>query len=192
MTLHRELIAAFAQSEPADVGNVMPDNHSSVGCLWRKIDFSLILNSSGELIDVDEPPWRMSGRRRRNTLLVPQKQFMGEGVLSGFLWGHSLHALGVGRHGKAGDLKVNTEAFNRFRTFHRALLGRHENPSIRALLQFLDRWQPEAVQDGGVAAQIAGGTVVFRFHYEDRFLHESHAARLIWLRLLNPAGLPAA
>lgn len=174
------------------MSNIPSDNQFSAGYLWRKIDFALILNTSGELIEVETPPWRMSGRRRRNTLLTPQKQFMGEGVLSGFLWGHSLHALGVGRHGRAGDLKMNAEAFNRFRTFHRAVLGRHENPSIRAFLKFLDRWQPHAMLDEGLIAQIAGGTVVFRFQYEDRFLHESHAARLIWARLLNPAGLPPA
>ncbi len=154
------------------------------------MDFSVVINAAGELEDIERPPWRLGGKRRRNTLQVPQKQFTGDGGFSGFLWGQSSHALGVGRVDREEGVRTNLEAFNRFRTFHRAVLGGAGNPSIRAFLLFLQRWDPERA-DPEQVAPLAGAALVFRFRYDDCFLHENHAARLTWARLLHPAGRPA-
>lgn len=191
MSLHKELVAAFRRAEPPEVEYPTPAVHSDEGCFWKKIDFSLVLNSSGEVIDVERPPWRMSGKRCRSSLLVPYRPFLGAGGLSGFLWGQSLHALGVGRSKRDGEFTTNLQAFNRFRAFHRAVLSEAKSPSIQAFVLFLQRWEPEALDKLGRASEAAGGAVVFRFQYENGFLHESHAARLIWARLLNPTGSAA-
>lgn len=190
MTLHKELVAAFRKTDPPEIGDLPSKPHHEDGYCWSKVDFSVVINAAGEVDDIEQPPWRMGGKRRRNTLQVPQKQFSGEGGFSGFLWGQSVHALGVGRVGRDDGVRTNPEAFNRFRTFHRAVLGGAKNPSIRAFLQFLQRWDPEAAHPEQVAP-LAGATLVFRFRYDDYFLHDSHAARLIWARLLHPAGGPA-
>ncbi len=165
--------------------------HSDEGCFWKRIDFSIVINSAGEVVDVERPPWRMSGKRRRNTLLVPYRPFLGAGGLSGFMWGQSPHALGIGQSKRDGDFTTNVQAFNRFRAFHKAVLGEAKSPSIQAFVLFLQRWDPQAFDKRGPASEAAGGAVVFRFQYENGFLHESHAARLIWARLLNPTGSPA-
>lgn len=190
MTLHKELVAAFRKAEPQEVGDLPSRVHEDDGYFWRKVDYSIVINAAGEIEDVEGPPWRLGGRRRRNSLQVPQKQLTGEGGFSGFLWGQSTHALGIVRVGREDGVRTSPEAFNRFRTFHRAILGGAKNPSIRAFLMFLQRWDPESA-DPDQVAPLAGSALVFRFRYDDCFLHESHAARLVWARLLHPAGGPA-
>lgn len=187
MSLHKELVAAFGLADQPDVGNIGEVSPSEHGYFWKKIDFALVVNSSGELLDIERPPWRFGGKRRRNSLLVPYKPYMGEGGASGFLWGQSPYALGLGKPGQGGP-KANREPFNRFRTFHQAVLCDATDPSIRAFLLFLERWDPENMADVGKAAEVAGGALAFRFRYDDCFLHETHAARLSWARLLNPSG----
>jgi hypothetical protein len=190
MSLRKELAAAFRRSASPDIGHIKANDSSADGYTWRKVDLALVINSAGELVNLDRPPWRIGAKRSSNTLLTPPQQFADSGGFSGFLWGHSSHALGIGRPHRDRGLRAYPEAFNRFRTFHRAVLGRAENASIRAFLLFLQRWNPETA-DLGPVIDSAGATLAFRFHYEDCFLHDSHAARLIWKRLSNPAGIPA-
>ena len=187
MTLHRQLTKAFGQPDSSTLKNIGETAPPAEGYFWRKIDFSIVLNSSGDWLDVEQPPWRSGGKRRRNTLLVPHKQLGSASGSSGFLWGQSTHALGIGSSKQSG-FKANPDGFRRFRTFHRAALGAAQNPAIRAFLLFLQRWNPEDLPDLDMAAQIAGSSVVFRFNYEDCFLHENYAAQAIWARLLKPAS----
>jgi hypothetical protein len=190
MSLHKELVAAFRQTEAPEINLPKQDGGPPSGFSWKRVDLALVINSAGELADIDRPPWRMRARRSANALLTPPQQFQGEGGFSGFLWGHSSHVLGIGRGGR-GRLRTYPEAFNRFRTFHRAVLGRTESPAIRAFLLFLERWTPESAEQG-VAADAVGATLVFRFRYDGCFLHDSHTAQLIWSRLANPGGAPTA
>jgi hypothetical protein len=187
MGLHKELAAAFRKTASPDIGHIKENDSSVDGYTWRKVELALVINSAGELVNLDRPPWRIGARRSSKALLIPPQQFTDGGGFSGFLWGHSSHALGIGRPNRERGLRAYPEAFNRFRTFHRAVLGRAENASIRAFLLFLERWDPETAALGDVIDE-AGATVVFRFHYDDCFLHDSHAARLIWKRLANPTG----
>jgi hypothetical protein len=189
MSLHKDLVAAFGKAEPSTMKNIRKKTTEREGYFWKKIDFSIVINASGELIDIDGPPWRLGGKRRRNTLLIPNKQLMGDGASSGFLWGQSLHALGLGKGGRAGGLKTNVDAFNRFKTFHRAALSGVKSPSLLAFVQFLEHWDPKGAAGWDRASDVAGAALVFRFRYDDSFLHESHEARLIWSRLLNPPGI---
>ena len=121
-------------------------------------------------------------------MLAPQRQLRAHGGFSGFLWGSSLHALGLRRAHGAGEVRADAETFNRFRTFHRVVLAGARDPSLRAFLEFLKDWRPEWAFVRDELEAVAGGSVVFRFQYDEYFLHESHAARLIWSRLLGAPG----
>ncbi len=186
MTLHKELVALFRCPEPPEVDYPRSADRPEDGYFWTKIDFVLVLSSSGEVIDVERRPWRIAGFRR-GALLVPSALFPGPHGPSGFLWGHSTHALGLSRS-RRGVLKVDEVAFNHFRTFHRAVLSKAADPSIRAFLLFLQRWTPASLDTSRPAYEVLGGTVAFRFQYENDFLHERDAARRIWARQLKPLG----
>ena len=108
---------------------------------------------------------------------------------SGFLWGQSSYALGIGRSSISGNVTINEEYFSIFKTFHRVALDSAKSASLQAFKLFLKRWGPESAADFEKLAEVAGGALVFRFRYEDCFLHESHSARVIWARLLNSTGV---
>ena len=188
MTLHKQLTAAFRPTARPDVALPGQGDRSAEGYFWKEIDFCLVISPSGEIVDVERPPWRMGGKRRRSTLLVPFKPFLGAAGLSGFLWGRSTHAVGVSRNKPDGDLGLDSEGFRHFRAFHRSALSEINSPSIRAFLLFLDRWEPNSLDAVSFVHETAGAALAFRFQYENGFLHECQAARQRWARLLNPAG----
>ena len=204
MSLHKELSLAFGRSEPfrgadgsgrigaALIGGVQEGDgicgKSDSGLGWRRVDFAVVINPAGEVVDIERPPWHAQGKRRETSMLVPHRQLKTQGGVSGFLWGSSLHALGLRRWGGRGDVRAETDSFNCFRTFHRVVLAGARDPSLRAFLGFLQNWRPEWAFDMPELAPFIGGSLVFRFQYDEYFLHETHAARLIWTRLLNSSG----
>jgi hypothetical protein len=201
MSLHRKLVLAFGaggavrpiqgqnRADKVLVGASQaedrPRPEANPGFSWKRVDFAVVISPAGEIIDIERPPWRARGKRSKTSMLVPQRQLLGQGGFSGFLWGSSVHALGLRRWGVHGDVRADAEAFNRFRTFHRVVLANARDPSLRAFLEFLKTWRPEWAFDSPDLGPVIGGSLVFRFQYDEYFLHESHAARLIWSRLLG-------
>lgn len=202
MSLHRQLAEAFGGGRSrrirrrttagaatvADPG--IEETRAEAGFDWRRVDLAVVINAAGEPVDIERPPWRPPGRRSGASMLVPQRQLRTPGGFSGFLWGTSVHALGLRRWGAPGDARPEPDAFNCFRTFHRAVLSNARDPSLRAFSAFLDNWRPEEAFAVPDLAPLDVGAVVFRFQYDERFLHETHAARLLWRRLLGSNGMP--
>ena len=192
MTLHKELTAAFRRTELPDLEYKGQSDRPEEGYFWKQVDFAVVLSPSGGVIDVEGPPWRLGGKRRRSTLLVPHMPFLGAFGLSGFLWGRSAHALGLSQSKSDGLVCLAPEGFRQFRAFHRAALADANSPSIRSFLLFLDRWEPRSSPEAAnLVHEAAGATVAFRFQYENAFLHECQVARRRWARLLRPAGTGA-
>ena len=202
MSLHRELALAFGRGRsPSDPWSLPLGSKTVVGARqheaggnveanagysWKKVDFAIVLNSAGEIVDIERPPWRVRGKRSKTSMLAPQRQLRAQGGFSGFLWGSSVHALGLRR--SHGQVRAEADAFHRFRTFHRVVLANARDPSLRAFMEFLKTWRPEWAFARDDLVPVAGGSVVFRFQYDDCFLHECHAARLIWSRLLGTSS----
>lgn len=201
MSLHRKLVLAFGEGGPIRplqglddgrkvlVGAAQEEDRAlpatNPGFSWKRVDFAVVINPAGEIVDIERPPWRSRGKRSKTAMLVPQRQLVTQGGFSGFLWGSSAHALGLRRWAGHGDVRADVEAFNRFRTFHRVVLANARDPSLRAFLEFLKAWRPERAFDMADLDAVAGSSVVFRFQYDEYFLHECHAAKLIWSRLLG-------
>lgn len=198
MSLHSKLAEAFGRGRPrrarrqsqtdlTRLGNEHPEAEAglaaALGFDWMRVDFALVISPGGELVDIDRPPWRPLGKRSVAAMFVPQRQLRTPGGFSGFLWGTSVHALGL--QGNLGDVRPDLDAFNGFRIFHRAVLGNTRDPSLRAFMAFLNHWRPELAFAVPDLASLGAGAVVFRCQYDEQFLHETHAARIIWRRLLN-------
>lgn len=191
MSLRKDLVAAFRHPEPSYRENayVNVDLEPEHGYMWKKVAGCVVFNSAGEMVDLERPPWRSGGKRRRSLLLVPYTKLSKHSASSGFLWGQSSYALGIGRSSISGNVTINEEYFSIFKTFHRVALDSAKSVSLQAFKLFLKRWGPESAADFEKLAEVAGGALVFRFRYEDCFLHESHSARVIWARLLNSTGV---
>ena len=202
MNLHKELPQAFGHSQPLRlardssgrnggmvVGGSLDGREAGGGAQsgfsWRKIDYAIVINPAGKIVDIDRPPWRPRGKSRATSMLMPQRQLRSQRHFSSFLWGGSGHVLGLRRSCGHGDVRLDSRAFNRFRTFHGSALAGTGDRSLCALLSFLQKWRPDAAFDAEELEPLVGSSLAFRFQYDEHFLHESHAGRLIWSRLLG-------
>lgn len=158
---------------------------TETGYGWRRIDFALVLGPGGDIVSIERPPWRPRGKARDSSMFVPQRQLRTQGGLSSFLWGSSLHALGLRRWQGQDEVLADARSFHGFRAFQQAVFADTQDPSLRAFLRFLENWDPTRAPEIRDLAPLIGGTLAFRFRYDDNFLHETHAARLIWSRLMG-------
>jgi hypothetical protein len=202
MSLSMELALAFGRRGPLAstrrsrsggplIGGTQEDAEEAAkpdtGFGWNRVDFAVVINAGGEIVDIERPPWHPRGRARHSSMMVPIRQLRTQDGVSGFLWGASAHALGLRRWGPDGEIEATPEAFHSFRAFHRVALANARDHSLRAFLAFLDNWRPEWAFQMSELTPLVGGSLAFRFLYDDSFLHEGHTARLIWSRLLGTA-----
>ena len=114
-------------------------------------------------------------------MAVPQARRRPKALAVNFLWGKTDQALGISaRPGTSGGFRVDAKAFEGFRTLHKVALYGISDTALEAFLKFLDQWSPEDFQHVPDFQDKLGLNLVFRFQYDDEFMHERHAARLAW------------
>ncbi len=188
MSLHRQLVAAFGNGKPPNIKSAKAQPHNHQGYVRKSVNFAIVISASGDVVDIERPPWQLGGERIRSSLVVPHKHLLGEIASTGFLCGHSRHTLGFSKSRRTGQLQAHIHGFSRFRSFHQAVLGASTNRSMLAFLQFLQSWDPQRAAYLDHAVDLAGATLAFRFRYDDCFLHDSQAARSVWAGLLRSAS----
>jgi hypothetical protein len=152
------------------------------GPLVRKpIALSVVFSSSGQLVGIEDLTSCSATRRIERTSLAPQ--ILGASSPN-FLWDRSRYALGVRRRrGPTARYGLDDSAFNAFRRYHRLVLGDTSDLALQAFLKFLDQWSPAMHGAIPTFGDRLEPNVVFRFQYEDDFLHNQPAARRIWARM---------
>jgi CRISPR-associated protein (Cas_Csd1) len=185
---------ALARDDPAGL-----DVHGSgpVGSLvLRQVALSVVFGSAGQLVGVDDLTRGSGIKRAANRMLVPRLVEAPKTTFTNFLWDRSRRALGVRRTREpSGYCSWDHWALDDFRSFHRRILGDPSDLALQAFLKFVDRWSPAMTAIPAFADRL-DPNVVFRFQYDDDFLHNRPAAREIWKPLdggesvtaLNTAG----
>lgn len=157
-----------------------------------KISFALCLGESGELERVASTKTEQA--RGKKTVLAPQNLSLPApvtrtaGVLSNFLWDNSSYILGVDAKGKP---QRSLKCFETCRALHHQVLGGVDSPGARALLDFLDRWDPAAAAEHPALKEdweelIGGANLVFRYHGD--YLHNDPMIRQAWQRHYDSSG----
>ena len=157
-----------------------------------KISFALCLGESGELERVASTKTEQT--RGKKTVLAPQNLSLPApvtrtaGVLSNFLWDNSSYILGVDAKGKP---QRSLKCFEACRTLHHQVLGGVDSPGARALLDFLDRWDPAAAAEHPALKEdweelTGGANLVFRYHGD--YLHNDPMIRQAWQRHYDSSG----
>lgn len=149
-----------------------------------EISFALVIAEDGclrsvrDLRDSKGKPRKMSvpAARRRKKELLPN-----------MLWDDAAYVLGV--DGKD-DTRPSPETAAAFHALHRKLLQDADDRHARALLAFLDRWQPEMLQNLPERQALLDSNLVFRLQGEEGFLHEHPALQRIWLDNLDGQECP--
>ncbi|QCP86337.1 type I-C CRISPR-associated protein Cas8c/Csd1 [Cereibacter sphaeroides] len=155
----------------------LPDK-TPYGYSTEKIGFCVVLTPEGAVTEVMD--LRDSNKKRSPApVQVPQAVKRTVGLAPNFLWDKSAYVLGV--TGGAG--KRTAEEHAKFRSRHHEWLAGTEDEGLRALLRFLDTWQPEDFRPPLWPEEAQDQNIVFRLLGERSFLHDRPAAVALWARI---------
>ena len=145
----------------------------------ENVSYAIVLSAEGLLVDVLPLSDASEGQLRPLRELVPQAAKRASNVCPNFLWDKTEYALGV-----TGDTKKNSarivQCHAAFKDFHRQMLQDAEDAGLRALLVFLERWDPCDYPNIPHAEDMRSANVVFRLDGQQAFLHGLPAAQAIW------------
>ncbi len=169
------------------------------------VSFALVLAPDGTLTNIID--LRSGEKLRPQEHLVPLQKSRTSGVSPFFLCDKADYVLGIewvgakdakarpakktkddlivceNERGRAVASRRSRDAFAAFRDLHRRLLGGCDEPGARALLSFLDAWDPTGAADHPKVREyvedlLSGAKCAFRFG--QGYLHESPALLQAW------------
>ncbi len=160
---------------------------SKPGYCIVNVSYALNLSENGDLLGVI--PLRVPAIRGKKTVDVPQQLEVPEqekktvGIRANFLCENSGYVLGVDNKGKP---ERSLQCFEEFRKVHHSILDNVECMQAKAVLSFLDYWQPEyavvcpAIMDY-LDELTSGVNIVFSIEGKG-FVHEDAKIKLAWER----------
>lgn len=149
------------------------------GYSQEKISYVLVLSSAGELVDVQDVRVQVGKKLQPRFISAPQPEKRTSGVKSNFLWDKTSYVLGV----SAKEGGRSAQEHQAFKELHCNLLADSTDPSLQALLKFLQQWTPEQFQPPLFNAEMLDSNLVFRLDGQMQYLHDTPAAQAIWSRL---------
>lgn len=160
-----------------------PESISPPGYSQEKISYVIVLTMDGqvaEVLDIRDTSGKKPTARR---ISVPASfKRPGTGSKSFFLWDKTSYTLGV-----SADSKRSEQDHAAFKALHQEALSSEQDAGLKALLAFLDTWQPAAFKEHpkflAYGEAMLDTNLVFRLEGEQRYLHERPAARSAWSRL---------
>ncbi|MBG0776143.1 MAG: type I-C CRISPR-associated protein Cas8c/Csd1 [Desulfovibrionaceae bacterium] len=145
----------------------------------QKVHYAMTIDEAGNRVGdpatLAEPE---KGRVVPVELKVPDPVERSSNVEANFAWDNTKYVLGADA---GGSPKRTLECFAAFRQRCRDVGGDLDDAGMRALLRFLDGWNPEDAPQLPDWERMAGLNVVFRLAGERRYIHERPAVREAWL-----------
>ena len=135
------------------------------GWVKTKISYALCIDENGQLQQVIPLVEDTGGKKPQPmafSLPAPVKRTVG--IAPNFLWDNSGYLLGVDGKGKP---ERSVKCFEACRDFHHTLLDGVDSPAAKAILRFLDAWNPAVAAEHPALREdyakiIAGGNLLFR------------------------------
>lgn len=173
------------------LSNSSGEDTPGYGFSSEKISYAIVLSPEGGIVD-RVPLLDTSGKKPRpSSRLVPRPVPRTSGVASNFMWDKSAYVLGVKRDRTTKEPVLSRKEYEDFRKFHQEMLADTNDTGLRALLAFLEQWEPERYHalPFDDAEEMVDTNLVFRLDGKSKsFLHERDAARRIWLNHLAQQG----
>lgn len=160
----------------------------------EKIGYILVLSEQGELVDL-VPNLTDEKKPKPKLLNVPRPEKRTSGIKPNFLWDKTAYVLGVGlpKDKKSeGSFELSLPTFKAFRDLHVSLLRNVEDEGLRALVLFLQNWQPESFAATLLTPDVLDANVVFQLDGERQYIHECPEAKIIWETLLKSDDIKQA
>lgn len=167
---------------------------SKEGWSREKISFALSIDEEGNLLRVT-PLFDTVDGPKGKTREVPQKMMVPaavkrtSGAAANFLWDNSSYILGVSLKKGEDDAErekrrnKDIKCFEACRELHHSMLDGMEYPAAKAVLNFLDKWEPQKAEENNLVAQYAkeilsGANMVFRFN--GGYVHDDPQLASVW------------
>jgi CRISPR-associated protein Csd1 len=147
----------------------------------ENISYALVLSVEGDLVDVLDVRDNSGKKPQPKRLTVPQSEKRTLAIKPNFLWDKSSYVLGV----SAKAIGRSNQEHQAFKTLHQQCLIDELDPSLQALLAFLESWSPDRFQAPLFSEEMLDANFVFRLEGEQRYLHEQPAAQLLRAKLLT-------
>ncbi|WP_207261447.1 type I-C CRISPR-associated protein Cas8c/Csd1 [Desulfovibrio sp. Huiquan2017] len=144
------------------------------------VHFCLILDRSGAL--AGRPMDLRDEKGRPSRIEVPGPVGRSVGIRSNFAWDNTGYVLGADDKGKP---ERTAETHAAFKALAAGVLDGVDDKGARALLAFLDDWDPARASELPGWENMVGLNVVFMLDGEPGFLHDRSAFRKAWLERLS-------
>lgn len=168
----------------------------------EQISFVIVISTLGELIDIVPHMEQIGSKKRAKRMFVPASsnrsgQYTEKTYDSGkdnafFLWDKTAYSLGVDLNPDRKSSQPWVESkltFKSFRRLHARHLSNTEDDGLKALLFFIDRWNPSDLALMETHRSVILGTnVVFQLDGDHCYLHERDAAKALWEKLLSQSA----
>lgn len=151
------------------------------GFARQKIHFCLVIDRDGKPAPAPVMDLRISeGKKPRPVeLIIPEPVIRSVDISANFLWDNTGYVLGADSKDKPDrTLKAHDEFKN---TAH--LIGDAvDDEGMKAVLRFLDGWNPQDAPNLPYWKEMIGQNLVFRLAGDRCYVHERPAVRSAWLR----------
>ena len=160
----------------------------------ERISFALGIDENGDLLRITPlfKPGDMPKEKKKEEpqeMTVPAAVKRTSGAAANFLWDNSSYILGVSLKKGEDDAErekrrnKDIKCFEACRELHHSMLDGMEYPAAKAVLNFLDKWEPQKAEENNLVAQYAkeilsGANMVFRFN--GGYVHDDPQLASVW------------
>lgn len=148
------------------------------------VSFALNLSPDGEILDIIDLRRSSKGNKLIPIEMeVPEQVKRSSGIAPNLMCDNSTYVLGIDAKG---NRERAIEAFMAFRELHKRVLEEvNSDPGVKALLQFLDKWEPKKTSSHPKLSNYledlcTGGNIVFKLDGETGYIHQYSAVRNAW------------
>lgn len=146
----------------------------------EKIHFAIEIDDGGNFIRDLDIRGGTENKKSPKEMIVPA----GGGKKSvnirpNFLWGNTSYVLGFD---SKGNPKRTKHCFEEFKKYQHEVGDGLDDEGMKAVLEFLDKWNPESVRKLKYLDEMIGMNVVFKLDKELNFIHERSAIKERWVK----------
>lgn len=147
-----------------------------MGFCSRGIHFCIVLDDSGRC--VGNPVDLRDGNTPKNLIVPMAPRRTSTKIAPGFLWDNTGYVLGAD---DKGNPKRSLLTFDAFKSLQYHIGFGVNDRGMKAVLAFLDIWNPESAPNLPLWEEMIGKNVVFKLDGDNQFIHDRPAVKSAWL-----------
>ena len=153
---------------------------SSLGFSSQKIQFALLLNPEGELLQVLDVREAKGKRLQPKQMIVPEAVIKSVNIAANFMWDNTGYILGADHKGKP---ERALKTFKASKKLYHDIGEKLDDEGMMAVLRFLDAWNPANASELEYWDDMAAGAnLIFQLDGEFGYIHDRPKVKDAWLK----------